>query len=362
MQAEVLRQRGLDYVRNGELLNALDAYQRAIEAQPDNETLYLEKTDIFLAARLPEDAEALLLETSARFPDSGAPAYNLLYFDLSELWASAGRIAKASDAMVSASTVIGPVDSSLIFRRIGDYNTDLLRLDVALSAYTTALELDPENMGTHLALGNLHLRRNSLDEALASFTTVFQASPNAIDALHGVGEIHRRLGEFEAAVLAANRVLERVPTHPGALYIRGTALVRLGRANDGRQDLLRYQSLQDDAQVAEARLRDINTYRTGGTDLVLRGHYPDAIQLLERGIAAYPDASPLFVSLGQAQSQYGQHEDAIETFLKMLEEGADESGVAHQNLAREYSIVGNVEASEQHQMLYEAGLATAPTQ
>lgn len=137
--AGALRQDGLEAFAEGRLAAALDAYAQAIEAAPDREQLYLEMTDIYLAAGLPGDAETQLARTRAYFPRSGQPAYNLLYHDLAELWASKGRLRKASDAMTEATGFDGPVDPAVSWRRIGDFNTDLMRLDIALDAYRNAL-------------------------------------------------------------------------------------------------------------------------------------------------------------------------------------------------------------------------------
>ena len=358
--AEAQRQLGLSYLRDRQLGNALDAYQRALDLEPENEILYLEKTDIFLSAGLPEDAEDALAEAVERFPDSTSPAYNLLYHDLAEMWASTGRLGKASTAMELASRVNGPVAPRLIFKRIGDFNTDLLRLDTALTAYQTALSMDPANIVTRVALGNLQLRRNSLDEALAEFTTVLSTDAGNVSASHGIAEIYRRRGEFAEALGAADRVLDLIPRHRGALYIRGAALVRLGRREEGQRTLETYRRLQANARTEDERLRDINTYRTGGMDHVLRGRYQEAIELFEAGIRSYPDAAELHLNLGRVQGEAGRHEDAIETFLAMLERGIGDSAVAHQNLAREYLLVGDIEASDRHRDLYEAALGAEP--
>ena len=359
-EAAAQRQLGLDFFRDGQFGTAIEAYRRALELNPGAENLYLEAADVHIAARLPAEAESLLAEASVRFPDSASPAYNLVYHDLAELWVDHGRLPKASDAMEAASRRDGPVPAALIFKRLGDFNTDLLRLDRALAAYRTALRLEPGNLAIQVALGNLQLRRNSLDEAEAIFSGVAGIVPNNVDALHGIAEIHRRRGRFDDALGAADRVLEQAPDHRGALYIRGTSLVRLGRRDEGDRDLQRYRQLLAEAQAEEHRRRDINTFQTGGMHLVLEGRYDEAIRLLETGIESYPGVGLLYLRLGQTQGEAGRHDAAIETFQGMLELGVGEPAAAHLNLAREYLAVGNTEASLRHQALHEAESGTAP--
>ena len=352
--AEVQRRIGLEHLENRRFGPALEAYRRAIELDPDNERLYLETADIHLASGAPAEAETTLAEAARRFPGSIAPAYNLLYHDLAELWASTGRLAKASAAMEAAARIEGPIAPAVIHKRIGDYGADLLRLDPALAAYRTALALDPGNAAVQLALGNLHLRRNSLGEARQAFDQVLAAHPDSIDSLHGISEIHRRRGEFEQALAAADQVLERVPDHQNALYIRGTARVRMGQGAAGRADLEAYAALEARSRAAEQRARALNAFRTGAQRHLLEGRNDDAIQVLESGISDYPDAAELYRDLGQALTQAGRHREAIAAYLSMLENGGD-APAAHRELARLYRTIGDIEASDRHQSFYEAG-------
>jgi tetratricopeptide (TPR) repeat protein len=356
--AESQRQTGLAHLQDGQFGVALEAYRRALELDPDYEILYLETADIYLASGLGEEAEGILEEATARFPDSTSPAYNLLYHDLAELWASDAGVTRAADAMEAAGRFQGPVPLSQIHRRIGDYNADLLRLDRALTAYEESLALDPGNAATRLALGTLELRRNDLDAALAAFEAVLQEFPDSVDALHGIAEVHYRRGDFTRAAPAASQVLQRVPDHRNALYIRATSRIRMGRRDALTvQDLERYSQLQAEAQAEEHRVRDIHTYRTGGMRHQLGGRYDEAIALVRAGIEAYPGADVLYLALGQAQSEAGRHDAAIATFLSMLDAGLGESALIHRNLAREYRLFGDVDSSSRHQALYEAGLA-----
>ena len=353
------RRIGLEHLENGRFGAALDAYRRAIEIEPGDERLYLESADIHLASGAPEDAEAILREASRRFPGSTAPAYNLLYHDLAESWAGTGRLSRAAEAMSAAARFEGPVDPAIIHRRLGDFSADLLRLDAALAAYRTAWALDPGNAAVQLALGNLHLRRNSLDEARTAFDQVLGAHPDSVDALHGVSEIHRRRGRFEEALAAADQVLRRVPDHRRALYIRGTARIRVGQDAAGRADLEAYAALEVQAQADEHRARAVNAFRMEGMRHLLEGRRADAIEAFESGIAAYPDAAELHGARGQALSESGRHQEAIAAFLSMLESGGD-APTAHRELAREYRSVGDIEASDRHRALYEARPAVRP--
>jgi len=245
----------------------------------------------------------------------------------------------------------GPVSRATTHRRLGDFNTDLGRLDIALNAYTTALAAAPSDVSIRLSLGNLHLRANDLDEAVDAFSRVLEAVPGEPSALHGLAEVYRRQGDFESALDAATRVLDHLPDHRGALYIRGNALVRLGRRDEGSADLDRYLQVQTEAQTAERQARRLYGIRTEGTMLIVDGRYNEAISVFQAGIAEFPEAADLHLGLGDAQSESGRHDDAIASFLSMLDAGVGDPAQIHIRLELEYGLNGDPEAAARHRAL-----------
>jgi tetratricopeptide (TPR) repeat protein len=350
--AEARRQLGQAYFRERQSKLALDQYQEALRLEPRNENLYLEAAAIFLAAGLAEQAEAVLLESARRFPDSTSARYNLLYHDLAELWASSGRLQKANEAMTMATRVQGQVAAEVLYKRIGDFNADLLRFDEALSAYTRALNYNPQSPATHLALGNLHLVRNRPAEALDEFTRVTSLVPQNAGALYGIAEVHWRMGQLGDSVAAAERVLKIDPRHWGARYIRGTALIRMGRREEGQAELESYRRLQGEVQAENHRLRELQTFKTTGMFRLLQGQSEEAIAIFKEGVAAYPDVAELYFNLGMAQSQSANHRGAIETFLDLLNRKLGTDTLVHRYLAQEYLALGEVEAAQRHQAIY----------
>lgn len=354
------RETALFRLRNGQIGEAIEAFERAIAADPDYEMAYLELTDVFVESGLPEDADRILAQARIRFSDSRSPHYNRLYFDLAELWIRSGRLGEAREAMERAARFAGPVEPAIVFRRLGDFDTDLLRLDEALAAYDQALAASPEDLDIRVALGNLYLRRNDLDEAMEAFSRVIEADPAIAGAHHGLAEVYWRRGRLEEAVTEARRVLALDSDHRGANYILGSALVRLGREQEGREFLEAYRDLQARWDAEQHRQREIQAVRSAGVSLVLEQRYPEAVALLEESVDTWPNASVLYLGLGQAQSEMGLHDEAIRTFQAWLDRELPDSGTAHRYLAREYQIVGDTASSERHQALYEAELSGSP--
>jgi tetratricopeptide (TPR) repeat protein len=346
------RELGRAYLKDGQLKRALDAYELAISIAPYDEQLYLDIVEVYLEAGFADEADAALSRAARVFPNSRLPRYNQLNYRLAELYANAARVGKALEGFERAARVKGPVALDLIYKRIGDMQTDLLRFREALSAYTKALEMNPHHAGARLALANLYLRRNMLDDALAEFIRVIRASPRNVTALYGLAEVHSRSGRFQDSVRAAERALKLEPKHVLSHYIRGRALLRLGRHKEGEKALQAYRELEAMWRMADQRLRELHAFSSGGAALLLQGQFEEAIDLLREGIAKYPDAATLYFNLGLAQSEAGRHREAVQTFQTLIQRGLGDGSRIHENLAREYAILGEIRASERHRAIY----------
>ncbi len=339
--AAELRLRGLAYSRGGQISRAIDAYQSAIAADPSIETAYLELTDILLVAGVPDDASSILKRARRMFPRSKLPEYNTLYYRLGIVYIGAGRPGQAAEAMTEAADARGEVPPDTIYKKLGDLRVDLIQYNEAEAAYKKALNLNPDNLSAHLALGSLDVRRNRLKDSLAEYQRVVSAAPTNVAALAGIAEVYFRLGRFTDAASEAAHAIALDPTHRPARYVRGQALLRLGRPDEGRSELQIYQSLEREAEASSLKSGDIYSLYTGGTARLAKGDYAGAISLFRRGIGAYPDERRFYLALGAALGQSGSHQDAVATYAKAIERFGDDPKL-RQDYDREAEAVRNL--------------------
>ena len=98
--------------------------------------------------------------------------------------------------------------------------------------------------------------------------------------------------------------------------------------------------------------REVLLVRVDAGGMLAAGNAEDAIATLRQGIAAHPQAGPLYLILGVVHSRVGQHQEAVEIFQSIIDTGLNDDFLLHYNLAREYAALGNGEASQRHQVLY----------
>ena len=329
---------GSAYFRAGRWLDALGQYERSLDLDPESEMVRLQMAEVFLEAGLGEEAHRTLDAGAAMFPDSDRPEYNEFYFRLAELYADRGRLGSAREAMEAAAGREGPVEPVLIYQKLGDFSADLLELESAHLAYTHALALSPDHVPSRLALARLHLRQGRLDDALEAYLGVLRRNPDAAEARYGIAEVHFRAGRLAEAVEEARQAVALAPEAPAPRYVLGRALQLIGEADAGRQELGEYGRLQAEVLVADHREREIHAYQSEAIVLLYRGHAAAAATRLEEGIAAYPDATDLYFSLGLVQSQSGRHADAVRTYTQLLELSPEAADSIRAHLAREQPL------------------------
>jgi tetratricopeptide (TPR) repeat protein len=94
------------------------------------------------------------------------------------------------------------------------------KIDLAISSYQTAVEIDPNYYSGFVALGNLfELKQSPL--ALDFYNTALQIEPRGIDALYGKALILQNNGQIEEAQEIYRKILSIDPDYYFAYYNQG---------------------------------------------------------------------------------------------------------------------------------------------
>lgn len=222
---------------------------------------------------------------------------------------------------------------------------DLLRLEKqiepARAAYRKALELDPEQVGAHLAIALLHIERNELDQAQAQLAQAEKLVPNhpmvrylaaVVDFRRGrhaeakarlqealkwapdllpaqllAGAVELALGNRQMAIDHLGKVLARVPDHAYARKLLAAAKASTGQLDEAQR--LIAGLVEDDLLTAALK-----------GDIALRkGDYAAARQHLEKAVALTPDNPALLVELARSRMASGDSAGAVEALNRAAE-------------------------------------------
>lgn len=224
--ATVLSLLGSAYESLEQLPQALDAYQKAVRADPQNPDRYLDYTRLLMdldrtdeATKVVEegiegtqDAYALdirlgVLQVKRGKYDDAREAFNLAvalhpdivmgYVALAQTYMQQGRDQDALGPLNRARKKL-PQDATLEYY-VGLVSLRLGMNDEALTALKNAERLRPDVVEPHYQLGRLYFQKNQLKEAEAEFERVVVLAPDHSNAHYQLSQIYSRLGETEKA-------------------------------------------------------------------------------------------------------------------------------------------------------------------
>jgi tetratricopeptide (TPR) repeat protein len=342
--------------RDREFDQSVAEIRKLLPLAPIREQSYEQIKDILLRVGLRAETELVLRTGLDRFPRS-----RLLRIYLAEVLSGMGQSLEALRILDDASRLPRPegLDAAsdrqqraIIFLHIGNVHLGTSRLDDALIAYRQAAEIAPSWSEARIQLGKSYFAGNRLDEARAEFERAVRETPTNKQAHLSLSETYLALGQWERAAASAEHAIELGASDSRALYVLGTALIRMGRGDEGQARLREFAKVEAGSQDVEVRYREIDAISVAAIRALREGNGDAAIEQLNRGIASYPNSSRLHMNLAMILSRMGQHQKAVEILESMLKRTSEGRFLIHKNLADEYKILGDAEASRSHRQIY----------
>ena len=217
---------GIAYYEAGEYTAARHPLEAALRANPkdDNAEFYLAKDLIKLRDFGP--AAAHLQELTRRDPKN------------QEFWYMLGNVyIQLSEAALAKVDAIDP-NSVLSHEIRGDIMASMKNFDGALVEYKKAVDIAPQQSGTHYKLGDAYWQLEDWADATQQFQAELANDPANCNSQWKLGNIlleqHMRP---EEALDDINKALQTCPDLNEARPDRATALIRLNRYEDAVPDL-----------------------------------------------------------------------------------------------------------------------------
>ena len=361
------------YLGRGDVGAALQEWEAALVAQPDDDALLVRLARNYEAAgRYPEAVGAL--NALARLRGSDAS----VYYRLAVLTAATSPVdAPARLAIVAElSPEMAPLtqllinairdgqatdDDAVTFAKVGYAFETLGEWRLAEEALTRAVTLDP-TYGEAWAYLGLALDQQGKD-GLSAYEEALALAPDSLVAQFFTGLYWRRLGDSETALTYLNAAFALDPTNPAIAAEIGAAYGAVGDLlsaekwltdavnldeTDGRWWLLLARfCLDNDYHVAELGLpaarqaatmlpEDASAADALGFALVLTGDLINAQKMLERALTLDEQSASIYYHLGELYARQGkaaQAEAALNHALALDPDGFY-GGLALQALAR----------------------------
>ena len=226
----------------------VNAAARPAALNPADERARIAKADALVTSGDRAAARASLLETAMRFPESWMAHWRL--GRLAEDDADQAAALRSYEAALRCAPVAG---ASIVHAAIGRLQHTALDLAAAARSYERRVTLAPRSAPAHLDLGAVYQAQDRLEAALAEYLAAAAVDPASARALAAAGQLRADMGDDDGAIALLRLAVRRDANHGEARYALGRALLRVGRADESREELAAFERIQKAAMDAERR-------------------------------------------------------------------------------------------------------------
>lgn len=237
----------------GDVESAIDAYQRALDIEPNQFDLYLALSRLLTFQSQPERGLEMAREALRRQPENARAwavlclAYDWLGMPLDAIKACEQAItfdptlpeayAYLAEAYVDAGNWFAANNTIATALELGETNIDVLRnrayvLETqgnyygAIGAYREALEVHEELVHLHMAIGRNANALGNWTLAVQAYSDAVEADPNHVPALARLGLVLLLTGDYRQAETHLTKAIKLDPmfadayAHMGTLYFQ----------------------------------------------------------------------------------------------------------------------------------------------
>ncbi|MDD5759268.1 MAG: response regulator [Desulfobulbaceae bacterium] len=220
--------------------------------------------------------------------------------------------------------VVNPSILTQLLRKAEEYS-EKNALDQAIECVLLAIKNNPRSSKPLRELGRLYLKKNELDKAMVCFQRATEINRLDLPSFQYLGQINLKLGDTEKALAYFSKAMELSPRNTDRALKLATLLLgrqKLVEADKILKVMLRNNpdDLDLSCEVADMCLEHglynlaSRTYRSVltaepdrhflakklGQALIKDGNAKDAIEILEKSAARFPNDIALLLSLAQA--------------------------------------------------------------
>jgi tetratricopeptide (TPR) repeat protein/WD40 repeat protein/serine/threonine protein kinase len=297
------------------LPEAIAAFSRAIEIQPDKPSVWWDRAD---AHRIANQHEEAILDYGKYLElDPGEwAAWN----DRGVCHSRLGRFEMAA-ADFSRAAEWGKVTPR---HNLAIVHGNLGQLDLALADYSTAIEANPSSAALRIARAQILASSGRRAEAIADYRKAVELQPNDAITVMSLGSMFLLSGKKDEAVAWYRKAVELTPGSVAAHHALARALFELGKFDEARACFRKALELDPKRAYLHSNLGDV---------LAKQGADDESVAFYQRALELDPDFALAHSGLGAVSLHQGRLDDAVASFKKALKLNPD-LAQAHNGLGR----------------------------
>jgi len=292
--------RGVHCIGSGRLTEAISAFSRSIERDPQHVLAYNNRGTAYIG--LGKYTEALSdLNKAIEYN----PEYAIAYVNRGMAY---GSIGKFSEALSDLNRVIElDPGCSQAYNNRGSAYLKLEKYTKALSDYSKAIELDAQYATAYNNRGTAYMRLGKFKEALSDYSKAIELDPQYATAYDNRGNAYLKLNKLADAGHDFDKAGKLDPKYTNRTF---TMTTKLGTNKAALLDLIKRSKLTSESDSA---------YFTRANSYYGLGKYNEALSDYSKAIELNPESAGVYYSRGNAYLSLGKPTEALSDYSKAIE-------------------------------------------
>ena len=191
----------------------------------------------------------------------------------------------------------------------GNFLLMLNQINMAIEAYSRAIELNPSNAKVYYNRGVAYSNTNMLDLAIEDYNTVLKLNPKYAKAYNNRGLAYYDKSQVDTAVKDYNYAIKLNPKYTYAYINRGNAYRKKGKLDT---------AIKDHNKAIELNPNDADTYYNRGNAYNDKGEVDLAIKDYNKAIELNPNDADTYCNRGNVYFKKGEVDLAIKDYDKAI--------------------------------------------
>ena len=251
-----LRRQGDQLLKNGQVVQAIDCYQQALNLRPDYAEVY---NNLGLAFKQQKRLDEAVV--CYRRALEANPRYAVACNNLANTLRAQGRLAEAKNFYRKALELKSDFAEAL--NNLGNVLAEQGQLDEAVSLFEQALQIKPAYAEAFNNLGNALQEKREFPAAIHCYRQALKHHPRYCKALNNLGSVFQKQGQLYSAIGCYQKALQIRPGWGKALNNTGNALVECGDIPEAMAAYTQAIESNPGNSVARSNLLLAMQYRTG---------------------------------------------------------------------------------------------------
>ncbi len=296
--ATAYNNRALAYQKKGQYEEAIGDYDKAIELNPGIAAAYASR-GILYAQKGDLDRAIRDYNTAIKVD----PTYDLAYNNRGVAYGRKGDLDQAIRDY-NKTIELNPTHPSAYTNRGIAYGQKS-DWDRAIPDYNKAIELDPSHAMSYNSRGIAYENKGDLEQAFLDFNKAIELNPNLAIAYNSRGGQYSRKKDYDRAIRDFDRAIELNPNLAAAFNNRGMAHKSLGNWD---------AAIRDFQKAIELNPSLVSAYMNRGIAYAQKRNYDRAILDFSKVIELSPDEAPAYNNRGSAYHNKREHDRAIRDY------------------------------------------------